>query len=80
MTRQYSSPSLGDAAKQLRTLSICCERCDRFGRCRIDKLIERYGPDITLPELRHELAQCERRHEMSQVGYVERVNVDHQAD
>ena len=49
------------------------ERCNRFGRYRIDKLIEKYGPDITLPDLRHELAQCERRHNMSdpcQVGYV----------
>ena len=47
------------------------------------KIARRITPDITLPELRHELAQCERRHKMSdpcQVGYVERVNVDHQAD
>jgi hypothetical protein len=49
MTRRYSSPTLADAAKQLRTLSIRCERCNRFGRYRIDKLIARYGPEITLP-------------------------------
>jgi hypothetical protein len=83
MTRRYSSPSLADAAKQLRMLSISCERCNRVGRYRIEKLIEKYGPDITLPDLRHELAQCGRRCSMSdpcQVGYVERVNVDPQAD
>jgi hypothetical protein len=83
MTRRYSSPSLADAAKQLRMLSVTCERCNRFGRYRIDKLIEKYGADITLPELRHELAQCERRHNMSdpcQVGYVERVEVDPNID
>ena len=84
MTRRYSSPDLGNAAKHLRrSIYGCCERCSRFGRYRIDKLIEQYGPDITLPDLRHELAQCERWHNMSdpcQVGYVERVNVDPQAD
>ena len=49
MTRRYSSPSLGDAAKQLRMLCISCERCNRFGRYRVDKLIDKYGPDITQP-------------------------------
>ncbi len=42
----------------------------------IDKLIERFGPDITLPDLRHELARCPRQTNMSdpcQVGYVDRV-------
>jgi hypothetical protein len=25
-----------------------------------DPLLEQYGPDIALPDLRHEIAQCER--------------------
>ena len=57
-------------------LRIVCERCNRAGQYRIDKLIERYGPDITLPDLWHELAQCPRRGNMSdpcQVSYVDRL-------
>jgi hypothetical protein len=53
-----------------------CEKCSRSGQYRIDKLIERYGPDIALPDLRHELAQCPRRRDMSdpcQVQYVDRL-------
>jgi hypothetical protein len=40
----------------------------------IDRLIERYGPDMAMPDLRHELAQCPHRRDMSnpcQVKYVD---------
>ena len=30
------------------------------GQYRKQKLIERYGPDIRLPDLREEIAHCER--------------------
>jgi hypothetical protein len=32
-----------------------------LGQHRIDRLIEEYGPDIAMPDLRHELAQCSAR-------------------
>ena len=70
------SYSLGDAATKLNMLRLECSRCGRAGQYRIDKLIERFGPDIALPDLRHELAQCSRRHNMSdpcQVSYVDRL-------
>ena len=72
----HGSYSLGEAATMLHMLRLECSKCGRAGQYRIDKLIERFGPDIALPDLRHELAQCSRRHNMSdpcQVGYVDRL-------
>jgi hypothetical protein len=66
--------SLGDAATRLSMLRLECSRCGPSGQYRIDKLLERFGPDIALPDLRHELAQCPRRGSMGdpcQVGYVD---------
>jgi hypothetical protein len=56
----HGSYSLGEAAATLDMLRIECTKCGRAGRYRIDRLIERFGPDIALPDLRHELAQCRR--------------------
>jgi hypothetical protein len=39
------------------TLSIECERCGRFGRYTIARLMEKYG-DARLPELLYILADC----------------------
>jgi hypothetical protein len=50
-----------------------CDRCGRSGRYRKQTLIAQYGPDILLPDLRHEIAQCERRgetHDAFRVHYV----------
>jgi hypothetical protein len=72
----HGSYSLGEAAVRLNMLQLTCEKCRRAGRNRVDRLIERYGPDITLPDLRHQLAQCPRRHSMGdpcQVSYVDRL-------
>ena len=44
---------------------IACAKCGRAGRYRRATLLERYGPDMALPELRHELAQCSRRNNAS---------------
>jgi hypothetical protein len=70
----HGAYSLAEAAIEWNMLRLECYRCGRSGRYRIDKLIERFGPDIALPDLRHELAQCPRRVNMSdpcQVGYVD---------
>jgi hypothetical protein len=39
---------------------LVCTRCGRRGQYRKATLLEQYGPDIPLPDLRHEIAQCER--------------------
>ena len=41
-----------------------CEKCGRAGQYHKQTLIERYGPDIALPDLREEIAQCERARQM----------------
>jgi hypothetical protein len=72
----HGSYSLAEAAAKLSMLRLECSKCGRAGRYRIDRLIERFGPDMALPDLRHELAQCPRRHNMGdpcQVSYVDRL-------
>ena len=52
---------------------LTCEKCGRTGQYRKEKLIERYGPDMRLPDQREEIAQCERHgqmHDACQVHYV----------
>jgi hypothetical protein len=42
-------------------LAIECEKCGRFGRYRVETLIERFGRDIGLPDLKHRIAaDCPR--------------------
>ena len=53
---------------------LLCEKCGRSGQYRKQNLIERYDADIRLPDLRWEIAQCERRgkmHDACMVHYVE---------
>jgi hypothetical protein len=72
----HGSYSLGEVAAELNMIRIRCDKCHRAGQYRVDKLLEHYGPDIAMPDLRHELAQCPRRRDMSdpcQVKYVDRL-------
>jgi hypothetical protein len=53
---------------------LSCPKCGRDGQYRKQNLIERYGPDIRLPDLREEIAQCERRgqtHDACMVRYFD---------
>jgi len=53
---------------------LSCEKCGRSGQYRKQKLIDRYGADIRLPDLREETAQCQRRgqmHDACVVHYIE---------
>jgi hypothetical protein len=43
---------------------LACEKCGRSGQYRKQTLIERFGADIRLPDLREEIAQCERHGKM----------------
>ena len=55
---------------------LSCEKCGRLGQYRRQKLIERYGADMRLPDLRQEIAQCRRHgqmHDACMVRYVDLV-------
>jgi hypothetical protein len=68
----HGSFSLAEAAAKLNMLRLACDKCGRRGQYSIDRLLQRYGPDIALPDLRHELAQCSRRgSDPCQVGYID---------
>jgi len=41
-------------------VKLCCEKCGHAGQYRKAKLIEYFGADIRLPDLREEIAQCAR--------------------
>lgn len=52
---------------------LACERCGRAGQYRKQNLIARFGADVPLPDLREEIARCERAqkmHDMCGVHYV----------
>ena len=53
--------SLEEASRRRVMLRLACRACGRHGQYRIDRLLERFGPEIALPDLRHELAQFPRR-------------------
>ncbi len=69
------SLSLDDVSKRFAMLEVRCGNCARRGRLRIDKLIDRHGRDMSLPDLRTMLAGgCEhqtaaRRKDQCQVFY-----------
>ena len=53
---------------------LLCEKCGRAGQYRKANLIARYGADIRLPDLREEIAKCERHgkmHDACMVRYVD---------
>jgi len=47
--------------RDCKLVRLSCDKCGRSGQFRKQKLIERYGADIRLPDLREEIAQCDRR-------------------
>jgi hypothetical protein len=53
---------------------LSCAKCGRSGQYRKQNLIDRYGADIRLSDLREEIAQCERRglmHNACMARYVD---------
>jgi len=52
---------------------LICERCGRSGQYKKQTLIAQHGEDIPLPDLREEIAKCERArqmHDMCGVHYL----------
>jgi hypothetical protein len=59
MSATKGSRTLGDLEGVLQLLEIRCTKCGRYGRERITRLIERYGREARLPDVRHQLcADC----------------------
>jgi hypothetical protein len=52
---------------------LACTKCGRVGQYRKQNLIERYGADIPLPDLREQIAQCRHHgmHDACMVHYVD---------
>ena len=77
------SLSLNDLSKRFRMLEVRCGHCTRSGRLRIDKLIDEYGREMSLPDLRTILAgDCEhmtaaRRKDQCQVFYPQLKEMRH---
>jgi hypothetical protein len=41
-------------------VELACDKCRRRGRLSKAKLVEEYGPDVALPDLRTLVARCDR--------------------
>ena len=55
---------------------VKCEKCGRGGQYQTAKLVEQYGPNLEMPELRHFIAQCSQRGKHSDpcmIIFVDRV-------
>jgi hypothetical protein len=48
--------TLGQIAARLPVLEVACNRCDRRGRLRTDRLLAEHGPDLPMPKLRRIIA------------------------
>src|SRR4051812_10988571 len=55
MMSSSGAVSLGDIAGKVTMLEIECTKCDRYGRYRVDRLIERHSANLGLPYLREML-------------------------
>jgi hypothetical protein len=47
------------------TLTIACERCGRYGRYNVKRLVGAHGADAKLTDLRVSLANCEKARSLS---------------
>jgi hypothetical protein len=74
VTMPHGSYSLGETAAKQKMVRLVCDKCGRRGQYRVDRLLEQYGPGIAMPDLRHELAQCPHRRDMSNPCEVEYVD------
>jgi hypothetical protein len=73
--------TLGQVAPRLVVLDVACNRCDRRGRLRTDRLIAEHGPTSPVPTLRRIVAaDCARmiaseRHDVCEVHFPGLVGV-----
>jgi hypothetical protein len=45
-----------------RMMRLACDLCPRRGQYRKDTLIVRFGGDVLMPDVRHLVARCPRKH------------------
>jgi hypothetical protein len=73
-----TSPSdikLGQVAARLAMLEVACDRCDRRGRLRTDRLLAEHGPGLSMPKLRLIIAadcprmQADKMHDVCGVHF-----------
>jgi hypothetical protein len=66
---------LGEVAARLPTLEVSCNRCDRRGRLRTDRLLAAHGPTMPIPTLRRIIAadcpkmQAEKIHDVCGIHF-----------
>jgi len=61
-TKSKTALSLGEFSERFEMLEVRCGNCLRSGRLRTDKLVEKHGHEMTLPDLRTILAgDCEHK-------------------
>ena len=65
ISRTMHSGSFSLAQFPLEMVELACEKCGRRGRLQKAKLVEAYGPEIALPDLRTLIARCDRAGSMS---------------
>jgi hypothetical protein len=65
VTIPHGSYSLGETAAKQKMVRLECDKRSRRGQYRVDRLLERYGADIAMPDPPHESAQCPHRRDMS---------------
>jgi hypothetical protein len=44
-----------------RMVRLMCDHCPRRGQYRKDTVIARFGDDVLMPDVRHLIAQCQRK-------------------
>jgi hypothetical protein len=55
---------------------VRCDKCGRAGQYHTHQLLQENGPNLAMPELRHLIAKCPRRHQMHdpcQIIFVDRI-------
>jgi hypothetical protein len=70
----HGSFSLRETAAPTQHGAAHVPQMGRRGQYQVDKLLERYGADISMPDLRHELAQCPRCHDTADPCCVEYID------
>ena len=55
VTMPHGSYLLGETAAKQKMVRLVCDKCGRRGQYRIDRLLEQYGPDVAMTDLRGNL-------------------------
>lgn len=59
----FTAPTLAQWPHEL--VRVRCDKCQRAGQYRRDRLVALHGGDLTMPDLRRKIADCERSESMA---------------